>query len=732
MRFPAVVALAVGLILASVLVASVDVNAADRTWIVTKGGGGPRSSAVSDEIAPAWPALWSVRVENAGLQSLQVDVTTPDGTRKETVVASQRLSFVGEPMGTKSTTPVSLEGGVLYNVTFTPRGTTGTYAVVTEVITPTVPVPPMASFAIAKAGLHVNVDASGSSDPNGDIASFLWEWGDGQTSGPVPEPTAAHDYAAAGTYTINLTVTDSTGLQDTSTQDVSVSEPTGPEIAYRFYDFFNVPWGEWWDYRQATYGDMAVNAECFNETSVANGICVPSDPNVPDVDTYPYTNWMAYPGSLIPENPGTVPLVAAPYRMDVVGAAVPGYTLAEPVFLPILNRSQSSGQRLDFDWKMDYLDKATGDYLTNVAACPGVDPAVYDGFAIRSKINLTMDLQESKRLFNVVGTDQSSAQNWWNTNTRPECYLNGPAETSVKNWFLAMGGGGSGSAGVGKYDIANSFQWYYVNFFLQISAAVDPDGTTHVSIDHAAWGTEVLLARMLYWGNTSYATYYLNSSRASGWMGMELTFWEDIRYGGSIRAADFDFTLGAAVDNHFRLSADPGPDGFFDQVNDVPYWTWGPILGDITNDFFTFHPGSELDRYPYPPYVYVHTTPGAATYGDSMAFRYAPVAWDLPLGVSWTFEFPSTPVVLYDPNLTPRGANPRLGQFVEVLAPLALFGTTPPSHGTWDAATYTWTVTGPSLTGGPPGAPGPDGLPGTYDDLYATEPWGAIRLTTAP
>lgn len=104
-----------------------------------------------------------------------------------------------------------------------------------------------------------------------------------------------------------------------------------------------------------------------------------------------------------------------------------------------------------------------------------------------------------------------------------------------------------------------------------------------------------------------------------------------------------------------------------------------------------------------------------------MAVNHLPVAWDLSVGMSRTFEFPGTRVVLYDPNLTPRGASPHPGEFVEILAPLALFGTTPTSNGTRDAATYTWTVIGPSLTVGLPGTPGPDGLPGTYDDLYATE-----------
>src|SRR3990170_6413818 len=106
----------------------------------------------------------------------------------------------------------------------------------------------------------------------------------------------------------------------------------------------------------------------------------------------------------------------------------------------------------------------------------------------------------------------------------------GPAENAVMAWFRAMGGT---STAVGKYDIYNSFEWFYQIFFLQMSATVDPDGTTHVMIDHGAWGTEVLLARFFYWGAAPYiapgpdGTFgtaddvknYLDSTKAAGWRG---------------------------------------------------------------------------------------------------------------------------------------------------------------------------------------------------------------------
>lgn len=79
---------------------------------------------------------------------------------------------------------------------------------------------PTASFVATPSALTVSVNAAASVDPDGTIASYAWNWGDGATSTGA---TASHTYATAGTYTIGLTVTDNQGATGTTSQVVTVT-----------------------------------------------------------------------------------------------------------------------------------------------------------------------------------------------------------------------------------------------------------------------------------------------------------------------------------------------------------------------------------------------------------------------------------------------------------------------------------------------------------------------------
>jgi PKD repeat protein len=86
---------------------------------------------------------------------------------------------------------------------------------------------PVASFTYTNPDntLGVTVDASASYDPDGSIASYSWNFGDGATATGV---TASHTYATPGTWWITLTVTDNGGAVKSTSQEVTVNHHSSP------------------------------------------------------------------------------------------------------------------------------------------------------------------------------------------------------------------------------------------------------------------------------------------------------------------------------------------------------------------------------------------------------------------------------------------------------------------------------------------------------------------------
>ncbi len=87
-------------------------------------------------------------------------------------------------------------------------------------------VAPYASFTAFVNGNDVQVDASASTDPNGRIVRYVWDFGDGTRVQGGPENVrVTHRYAMSGDVTIRLTVTNQAGHSDTTSQTVLVTLP---------------------------------------------------------------------------------------------------------------------------------------------------------------------------------------------------------------------------------------------------------------------------------------------------------------------------------------------------------------------------------------------------------------------------------------------------------------------------------------------------------------------------
>lgn len=121
--------------------------------------------------------------------------------------------------------------GGTYDVALTVTDTAGQTVTASEQIIVEDPEPTAvisASATDGEAPLVVALDGSSSID-NTDIESYTWDLGDGGEA--ITTASTSVTYVTAGTYTINLTVTDIAGQESTATQLITVTEPDIEPIA---------------------------------------------------------------------------------------------------------------------------------------------------------------------------------------------------------------------------------------------------------------------------------------------------------------------------------------------------------------------------------------------------------------------------------------------------------------------------------------------------------------------
>jgi len=118
-------------------------------------------------------------------------------------------------------------GGFEVSVTVTDNDGLEAAAGFKVTITPVPNDPPVADCGAASRmhplNADVTLDGSASSDPDGQIVSWMWDAGDG--TGTVLGEVVAHRYAELGTWTATLTVTDDLGATDTASCDIEVVLP---------------------------------------------------------------------------------------------------------------------------------------------------------------------------------------------------------------------------------------------------------------------------------------------------------------------------------------------------------------------------------------------------------------------------------------------------------------------------------------------------------------------------
>lgn len=99
-----------------------------------------------------------------------------------------------------------------------------------------VPAPPYAYFEASAYTAYVNEEiifnASKSNDPDGEIVSYQWNFGDGTTGAGA---VITHTYSTMGTFAVTLTVTDNDGLNSTKTINITIIERPPPDVMPYIY-----------------------------------------------------------------------------------------------------------------------------------------------------------------------------------------------------------------------------------------------------------------------------------------------------------------------------------------------------------------------------------------------------------------------------------------------------------------------------------------------------------------
>ncbi len=96
---------------------------------------------------------------------------------------------------------------------------------------------PDCDFTIGQNPIDVgdtaSFNASGSSDPDGTIVDFTWDFGDNTPSVSTgTNPQATHQYNTAGTFTVTLTLTDNDGNTSSCSNDITVGANPPPTCSF--------------------------------------------------------------------------------------------------------------------------------------------------------------------------------------------------------------------------------------------------------------------------------------------------------------------------------------------------------------------------------------------------------------------------------------------------------------------------------------------------------------------
>jgi len=172
-------------------------------------------------VADAGPDQTVSDADGDGVETVNLDGSIsydPDGA-----ISAYSWAEESTELGATATITCDFEVGT-HTVTLTVEdneGATDSDTVAVIINANQAPTARVGSDQTVSVGETVHLYGSGSSDPDGSIVSYDWDFGDGKGATGV---SVGHEYSATGTYIVTLTVTDDGGLEDQDTALITVTE----------------------------------------------------------------------------------------------------------------------------------------------------------------------------------------------------------------------------------------------------------------------------------------------------------------------------------------------------------------------------------------------------------------------------------------------------------------------------------------------------------------------------
>ncbi|WP_210649113.1 PKD domain-containing protein [Nocardioides sp. SYSU D00065] len=176
-------------------------------------------------VVDAPPGSWVVSYW-ADKSALTTGFTLPDAVTGRSAACSTGSGHVCSVLAdSAAAVPAGAYGGLVATAD-TATATATTWSVVLRTVEPNQA--PTAAFTSTCSSAACAFDATPSSDPDGSLVSYAWDFGDGSTAtGATPH----HDFVTSGTRDVTLTVTDDEGTSGSVVVPVQVRRTNAPPAA---------------------------------------------------------------------------------------------------------------------------------------------------------------------------------------------------------------------------------------------------------------------------------------------------------------------------------------------------------------------------------------------------------------------------------------------------------------------------------------------------------------------